>query len=120
MAPDRTNNPPPIQNAYIGTYPTQSQVRIHGPSNTFEYLCGRRYNGAAHCKTCGVLVFNKVYGPPVSVFDRLPPERREVVLAAYHKNLAMRPLNVRALDDVDIRALKVHRVNEGTGGYEIV
>lgn len=65
-------------------------------------------------------MFNNVYGPPVSVFDRLPPERREVVLAAYHQNLAMRPLNVRALDDVDVESLKVHREDEGTEGYNLL
>ncbi|KAK0738863.1 hypothetical protein B0T18DRAFT_423004 [Schizothecium vesticola] len=109
-----------VRNAYIGIYPTKSQVRIHGGDNTFEYLYGRKYNGAAHCRTCGVLVFNNVYGPPVSVFDRLPPERKEKVLATYWKNLAMRPLNVRALDDVDVGALKVQREDEGTEGYALV
>ena len=109
----------PAQNAYIGIYPTKSQVRIHGSDNTFEYLYGTKFNGAAHCKTCGVLVFNNVYGPPISVFDRLPLERKEQVLAVYWKNLAMRPLNVRALDYVDIGSLEVQRTDEGTEGYEL-
>ncbi|KAK1833633.1 hypothetical protein QBC39DRAFT_302466 [Podospora conica] len=109
-----------VRNAYIGIYPTKSQVRLHGTDNTFEYLYGRKFNGAAHCKTCGVLVFNNVYGPPVSVFDRLPPERREAVLAVYWKNLDMLPLNVRALDGVDFKALVVKREDEKTGGYELV
>lgn len=65
-------------------------------------------------------MYNNVYGPPASVFDRLPPERKEVVLAAYWKNLDLRPLNVRALDDVDIWALKIQREDEGTEGYELV
>ena len=66
------------------------------------------------------MVFNNVRGPPVSVFDRLPPERKEKVLAAYWKNLAMRPLNVRVLDGVDVGGLKVQREDEGTEGYELV
>jgi hypothetical protein len=66
-------------------------------------------------------VFTSVYGPPVSVFDHLsPPERKEKVLAAYWRNMAMQPLNVRTLDDVDIGALKVERKDEGTEGYELV
>ena len=101
-------------------YPTKDQVRIHGRENTFEYLYGRKFNGAAHCKTCNILVFNNVYGPPISVFDRLPPERKEVVLAAYWKNMAMQPLNVRALDDVEIGSLTVQRTDEGTEGYVLV
>jgi len=64
-------------------------------------------------------VFNNVYGPPISVFDRLPPERKEQVLAVYWKNLAVRPLNVRALDYVDIGSLEVRRADEGTEGYEL-
>ncbi|KAK0654753.1 hypothetical protein B0T16DRAFT_395629 [Cercophora newfieldiana] len=107
------------RNAYIGIYPTKDQVRIHGREETFEYLYGRRFNGAVHCKTCGVLVFNNVYGPPISVFDRLPPERREVVLAVYWKNMAMQPLNVRALDGVDLESLPVQRSDEGTAGYVV-
>lgn len=39
---------------------------------------------------------------------------------AYWKNLDLRPLNVRALDDVDIWALKIQREDEGTEGYELV
>jgi hypothetical protein len=107
------------QNAYIGVYPTKDQVRIHGREHTGEYLYGRKFNGAAHCKTCGVLVFNNVYGPPIRVFDSLPPERKEKALAIYRKNMAMQPLNVRALDDVDILSLKVERTDEGTEGYSL-
>jgi len=72
-----------------------------------------------HCKTCGVLVFNNVYGPPISVFDSLPPERKERVMAVYWKNMALQPLNVRALDDVDLEFLKVERTDEGTEGYTL-
>ncbi|KAK4443385.1 hypothetical protein QBC34DRAFT_488382 [Podospora aff. communis PSN243] len=108
-----------VRNAYIGIYPTKDQVRIHGRENTFEYLYGRKFNGAVHCKTCGALVFNNVYGPPISVFDSLPPERKEVVLAIYWKNMAMQPLNVRTLDNVDIQLLEVKRTDEGTEGYAL-
>ena len=64
-------------------------------------------------------MFNNVYGPPISVFDSLPPERKEQVLAVYWKNLAMRPLSVRALDNVDVGSLEVQRTDEGTEGYEL-
>ena len=106
-----------MQNAYIGVYPTKDQVRIHGRENAFEYLYGRKFNGAVHCKTCGVMVFKNVYGPPISVFDSLPPERKEAVLAIYWKNMAMQPLNVRALDDIDLVSLEIKRTDEGTEGY---
>ncbi|KAK0634164.1 Mss4-like protein [Immersiella caudata] len=109
-----------VRNAYIGVYPTKDQVRVHGRENTFEYLYGRKFNGEAHCKTCGVLVFNNVYGPLISVFDSLPPERKEVVLGIYWKNMAMQPLNVRVLDNVNFESLDVNRADEGTEGYVLV
>jgi hypothetical protein len=105
------------KNAYIGTYPTKEQVRIHGRENTFEYRRGNGYSGTAHCKTCGVTVFSNVYGPPLSVFDRLPAGKREQALAIYRRNMALQPLNVRALDGVDIATLHIERTDEGTEGY---
>jgi len=53
------------------------------------------------------------------VFDSLPPERKERVMAVYWKNMALQPLNVRALDDVDLEFLKVERTDEGTEGYTL-
>ncbi|KAK3313321.1 hypothetical protein B0H66DRAFT_628999 [Apodospora peruviana] len=106
-----------VRNAYIGVYPTKDQVKIHGREHTFEYLYGRKFNGTAHCKTCGVAVFSNVYGPPLSVFDSLPAERKERVMAVYRKNMALQPLNVRAIDGLDIELLQIKRTDEGTEGY---
>jgi hypothetical protein len=66
-----------------------------------------------------VHVFSNVYGPPLSVFDKVPPERREQVMAVYRKNMDMQPVNVRALDGVDLRGLEIQRSDEGTEGYEL-
>ncbi|AEO68135.1 uncharacterized protein THITE_2051078, partial [Thermothielavioides terrestris NRRL 8126] len=104
------------QDAYVGVYPTESQVRIHGKEHMFEYLYGRRFIGFARCETCGVVVFLNVYGPPLSAYDHLPPERRERALAIHHTNMTLLPLNVRILD-VDLATLRVQRSDEGTKGY---
>jgi hypothetical protein len=53
------------------------------------------------------------------VFDSLPPERRNVVLAMYWKNMVMQALNVRALNGVDIASLAAQRTDEGTEGYTL-
>jgi hypothetical protein len=103
--------------AYIGVYPTRDQVRILGREHTFEYTHGRRFGGAAHCKDCGVYIFGNVYGPDPSVFDKLPPERREVVLQIYHKNMALQPVNVRAIEGLDLKSIYVERTDSGTEGY---
>lgn len=105
------------QNAYIGVYPTRSNVRIHGREHTFEYLHGSKFSGSAHCITCGVLVFSNIYGPPLSIFDKLPPGRKEAALAVYHKNMAIQPLNVRAMKGLDIGSLQIDKTDEGTEGY---
>jgi hypothetical protein len=61
-----------------------------------------------------------MHGPPdfESLLARMPDaERRERARAAYRRNMALLPVNVRVLDGVDIKALKVERRDEGTKGY---
>ncbi|KAF2663829.1 glutathione-dependent formaldehyde-activating enzyme [Microthyrium microscopicum] len=108
-----------VRNAYIGVYPKKEQVIIYGRENGFEYLTGRKYSGAVHCKTCGVQVFSNIYGPPRSMFDKLAPERKEKALKVYHKNMQLQPLNVRAVEGVDISSLHIIRSDEGTEGYKL-
>ncbi len=62
-------------------------------------------------------MFTNVYGPPLSVFDALPPERKEAVLVVYWKNIALQPLNVRAFEGIDVSSLEVKRNDCGTQGY---
>ncbi|KAK0387227.1 hypothetical protein NLU13_5540 [Sarocladium strictum] len=108
-----------VRTAFIGVYPNRDQVRISGRESTFEYLHGRGYNGTAHCETCGVNVFSNIYGPDPGIFDKLPPERREMALKMYHKNMALQPLNVRTFEGLDLGTLKVERDDCGTEGYKL-
>ncbi|KAL6856796.1 hypothetical protein J3F83DRAFT_751856 [Trichoderma novae-zelandiae] len=110
-----------VRMAYIGTYPTKNNVRIYGRDRVFEYLTGGKFTGSTFCKTCGVHVFSNVYGPPISVFDKLLPERKEKALAVYHKNMAMQPLNVRAIEGINLDSLRplIKREDEGTEGYAL-
>jgi hypothetical protein len=64
-------------------------------------------------------VFGNIYGPPMSIFDRLPAERKEKALELYHKNMQLQPLNVRAMEGVNVSALKINRTDAGTEGYEL-
>jgi hypothetical protein len=64
-------------------------------------------------------VFTDIYGPPISVFDKLPPERKEAALRVYHKNMQLQPLNVRAMEGVDLSTLDIKRTDDGTKGYEL-
>jgi len=42
------------KDGFIGTYPTEDQVRLQGKEHTTEYVYGRKFNGIAHCATCSV------------------------------------------------------------------
>jgi hypothetical protein len=107
------------QIGYVGAYPTKDRVRIHGRESAFEYLPGRKFVGSVHCRTCGVHVFSNIYGPAISVFDSLPPERKANALKAYHENMKLQPLNVRAMEGVDLSLLNITRSDEGTEGYRL-
>jgi hypothetical protein len=64
-------------------------------------------------------VFSNVHGPPISVFDGLPPERKEKALKVYHQNMRLQPLNARAMEGVDLSSLEIKRTDCGTDGYEL-
>jgi len=102
----------------MGIYPTRDQVRIHGREHTREYKYGSGYGGWPFCATCGVNVYANVYGPPQSVLDAVPVERKERAMAVFRRNMSLQPLNVRVLDGVDVTKLNVVRNNVGTDGYE--
>lgn len=73
-----------------------------------------------HCKKCGVQVFTNIYGPPITVFDKLPAERKAHALEVYHKNMSLQPLNVRAVEGLQqllSEGLTIKRSDEGTEGY---
>ncbi|KAJ6437719.1 glutathione-dependent formaldehyde-activating enzyme [Purpureocillium lavendulum] len=116
-----------VRNAYVGVYPTKDQVRTHGKEHGFEYFglgaeeTGRKWGGVVHCSTCGVFVFNIIYGPPLSIFDKLPPERKARALEAYHRNVSLLPLNLRAVEglhrEVQLGSVGVERADEGTEDY---
>ncbi|WPG99105.1 Mss4-like protein [Acrodontium crateriforme] len=101
------------RNANICVYPTDSNIAITGVENTTEYLFGRKFTGHRFCKTCGVPVYMKIYGPPKHIWERLPYDTQERL----RPNLALVPLRVAILDNVDISSLSVERNDEGTTGY---
>ncbi|KAJ2978605.1 hypothetical protein NQ176_g3722 [Zarea fungicola] len=126
-APPRLADKPAVQYgsctcgqlASVGSYETKDDVRIHGKENTFEYLWKARMSGPAMCKTCGVYMFSNIYGPPISFFDKLPPERVPIVMDTYVTNMNLQPVSVRVFDDVDISTLKIEYDDCGTEGYKL-
>lgn len=64
-------------------------------------------------------MFSNIYGPPISFFDKLPPERVPIVMDNYVTNMNMQPISVRVFDDVDISTLKIEYDDCGTEGYKL-
>lgn len=108
-----------MQTAYVGVYPTKDEAIVHGRDETFEYRYGPRYVGVNFCRTCGVHVYSTVYGPPITVYDKLPPPTREAALAVYHKSINLQPLNLRAAEELDLASINISRSDEGTEGYQL-
>ncbi|KAH0600846.1 hypothetical protein MHUMG1_01845 [Metarhizium humberi] len=108
-----------IRKAYIGVYPNKDQVRIHGKEYTKAYMYGKKYGADHFCATCGVFVFATVIGPPLSVFDNVPPERKEFVMSVYRKNINLLPLNMRCVEGLDIASLKIDKTDYGAEDYEL-
>lgn len=114
---------PHHQNAYIGVYPTKDKVTVYGKEHSFEYYgikaeaTGRKWSSTVYCKTCGVFVFSAIYGPPISIFDKLAPDRKAHALDIYYKNISLLPLNVRALKGAS-SFIGIQRSDDGTAGYE--
>ncbi|PVH87837.1 glutathione-dependent formaldehyde-activating enzyme [Cadophora sp. DSE1049] len=104
------------RNAWAGVYASSSRVKLVGTENVTEYQFGRKLMGHPFCTICGVHVYMNVYGPPRSVIDRLPEERKEII----RKNLDLKPVNVRVLEGVELERLNIERSDEGTDGYERV
>lgn len=102
------------QNAWTGIYPSQKHVLLKGHENTKEYRFGSKFNGFPFCRTCGINVYQNLYGPPLPVIDSMPEERKALV----RQMLDIKPLNVRVFEDVVLSDCNVKRVDQGTEGYE--
>ncbi len=103
------------KNAWAGVYPRKAQVSLAGADNARDYLFGRKFGSQSFCRGCGVVVFQKLYGPPRHVVDAWPEARQEM----YRRKMDVLPLNIRALDGVEWDELEIQRSDEGTDGYDI-
>ena len=103
----------PTQNGNASLYPTQSYVHITGAENTTMYRFAKGWVGHPFCKTCGVQVYMKVFGPEVK--ESWSDEMRTMVAA----KCRIVPVRVAVLEGVERGSLKVERSDEGTEGYVI-
>ncbi|KAI1861460.1 uncharacterized protein JN550_010840 [Neoarthrinium moseri] len=105
-----------VRNAYVGVYPQKPQVDIiKGQDLASVYSFGRKFSGKRFCGSCGVNIWDDLYGPPKELVATWPEARQAMVA----RNLSIRPLSVRALDGVEWDQLKIERADEGTEGYVV-
>jgi hypothetical protein len=96
-------------------YPTIQQVTIVGEENTTSYQYGRKFCAHHFCKTCGVPLYMRIHGPPKEVMESWPEARKELV----RKNCELLPVNLKVLNDVEWKDLKISRTDEGAVGYTV-
>lgn len=96
-------------------YPTITQVTIVGEGNTTAYQFGRKFCAHHFCKTCGIPLYMRIYGPPKEVVEPWPDARKEFV----GKQCALLPVNLKVFNDVEWRDLRIVKTNEGAAGYAV-
>ncbi|MCJ1457697.1 hypothetical protein MMC28_008066 [Mycoblastus sanguinarius] len=83
------------QNAYLWFYPPQSAVTIHGTEHLTRYYFGYKVAGHSFCSHCGVSLINQIQHP-----------------------VGLQPVNVRAFNGVDLRGLKLKKVDGRNASLE--
>ncbi|KAL9136727.1 MAG: hypothetical protein Q9175_002063 [Cornicularia normoerica] len=86
------------RNADLWVYPFNKDVELRGGNHLTIYRFGRKAAGHAFCSTCGV--------PIVNNFER--PEANVHVNEFMTERL---PVNVRTIDGIDLKALKVNELD---------
>ncbi|KAI1484352.1 glutathione-dependent formaldehyde-activating enzyme [Biscogniauxia mediterranea] len=95
-----------IRNAYCWIYPKKPQVSIVGAENLSYYAFGARVWQKSFCRTCGVPVHHHIEDYSEAQLAAMPEEIR--AWAGPRRNWS--PVNLRALDGVDLSVLKVERL----------
>lgn len=104
-----------VRRAAISIYPDRDQVVLVGEDNTTTYDFGRKFNQDHFCMTCGVACYKTPVGPPQAVVDMLPEDKKAYV----EKIRRIRPLFVRAMNEVEWDEITIQRTDEGTEGYVV-
>ncbi|KAH7030879.1 glutathione-dependent formaldehyde-activating enzyme [Microdochium trichocladiopsis] len=84
-------------------YPSAKRVSIQGEENVTVYRFNLGVWGKAFCKTCGIYLYGKYHSPPEAAIANLSEEGKKWVLGGAH----LRPLNIRILNGVDLKELKL-------------
>lgn len=98
---------------FLPDIPQSSEDEENGPTTVYSFA--RKFNKFPFCKVCGVACFGIPVGPPQEVVSRLPADKQQFV----EKLRRIRPLYVRAMNEVEWDEITVVRSDEGTEGYVV-
>ncbi|KAI0834379.1 Mss4-like protein [Hypoxylon sp. FL0890] len=101
------------QNAYFWIYPSKSQVTIVGASHFNYYSFGRGIWKKSFCRTCGVPIHNHIDDYTPEQIAELPEDKRQWTI----DHLDWSPINLRALDGVDLSERPIKRIEGSKLGY---
>ncbi|KAK3316000.1 glutathione-dependent formaldehyde-activating enzyme [Apodospora peruviana] len=102
------------RNAYVWIQPPAEAVAIQGEKNLVRYEFGRRIVAKTFCKTCGVHMTN---GPSASLSDEQYAALSDGFKAWVDMSRALCPVNLRVLNEFDIKEIK--EPERLTGGGEV-
>jgi hypothetical protein len=104
-----------LKNGYIWLYTKIDQVVLQGEENVGRYSFGSGALAKTFCKTCGVSFTNepaKLTEGEVAALSEQGKKRRKMMTEKY------RPVNLRVLNDYDIKSIKeIEKLTFGVG-YE--
>ncbi|KAI1376993.1 Mss4-like protein [Hypoxylon crocopeplum] len=95
------------RNGYLWIYPSKSQVSVVGTGSMGHYSFGRGIWRKTFCRTCGVPIHNHIDDYTPEQIAALPEHLRQWTT----EHLEWSPVNVRALDGVNLGELNVRRVD---------
>ncbi|KAJ3561558.1 hypothetical protein NPX13_g8899 [Xylaria arbuscula] len=98
-----------IRAGYVWAYPQKTGVVIEGRKNLAMYSFGKKNSAKSFCKICGVPVHNEVLQPTAEELAAMTDEERDWRLGG----LALAPVNLRIINDFDVKELDGVRQFEG-------
>ncbi|KAI2624252.1 glutathione-dependent formaldehyde-activating enzyme [Hypoxylon sp. NC1633] len=95
----------------VWLYPKKDQVEVEGEEHLATYLFNTKLSGKAFCKICGVTVYNAMQPVTDELLSKIPEKDR----ASLGRN-DMLPINLRVIDNLNIRDLNIERAD----GYNVI
>ncbi|KAI0387683.1 glutathione-dependent formaldehyde-activating enzyme [Hypomontagnella monticulosa] len=88
-------------------YPQTEQVVVEGEDNLSFYSFNKHWFAKGFCKTCGITIHNVAQPVLEGQIDHMSEEERKFFVPA----LKMTPLNLRILNDLNVKDLTIHHID---------